>query len=189
MISARSAASLAFASAALTVVAWPVGRGERADRASRHLRRSRRDLQPRRTPSRPSGSPAAQVTVDVTRGGRDAGQLTIATGEIRGCADAARRSTRPTASSIPALRYRTRTQLRVDDDGTFDDRQLGRGWRDWFERDRVEIRDSGTGTRRARRPGRRRAEGPAHRRPLGRRRRDRDATSTATSASASPRRR
>src|SRR5262249_21272433 len=42
----------------------------------------------------------------------------------------------------PELRSRSRTQLRVNDDGTFDDRG---GDRDWFGHDRVEIRDSGSG--------------------------------------------
>jgi len=87
------------------------------------------------------GAGGREVTVDVTRGGRDASQLNIATGPIRGAQTL--RVLYPTDRIVyPELRYRTRTQLRVDEDGTFDDRSSGR---DWFGRGSVEIRDSGSG--------------------------------------------
>jgi lia operon protein LiaG len=83
----------------------------------------------------------AQVTVDVTRAGRDAGQLKIATGEAQGSQSL--RVVYPSDRVVyPDMRSRSRTQLRVNGDGTFDDRD---GGRDWFGRDRVEIRDSGGG--------------------------------------------
>jgi hypothetical protein len=83
----------------------------------------------------------SQVTVDVTRVGRDAAQLKLATGEIRGAQTL--RVVYPSDRIVyPDMRSRGRTQLRVDDDGTFDDRD---GGRDWSGRDRVEIRDSGSG--------------------------------------------
>jgi lia operon protein LiaG len=83
----------------------------------------------------------SQVTIDVTRGGRDAAQLKIATGDVRGSQSL--RIVYPGDRVVyPDLRSRSRTQLRVSDDGTFDDRD---GGRDWLGRDRVEIRDSGTG--------------------------------------------
>jgi lia operon protein LiaG len=87
--------------------------------------------------------PAAggQVTVDVTRGGRDAGQLKVATGEVRGASSL--RVVYPFGSIVyPDMGYRGRTQLRVNSDGTFDDGDHDGGWRD---RDRVEIRGSGSG--------------------------------------------
>ncbi|MGH7620482.1 MAG: DUF4097 family beta strand repeat-containing protein [Gemmatimonadaceae bacterium] len=84
------------------------------------------------------------VTVDITRGGRDAGQLTIATGEIRG-AQTLRVLYHTDRIIYPQLRHRTQTQLRVDDDGTFDDSRSSGSGHDWFERGRVEIRDSGSG--------------------------------------------
>ena len=81
------------------------------------------------------------VTVDVTRGGQDGSRLTLATGEIRGFQTL--RVVYPSNQIVyPGLSYRTRTQLRVDEDGTFDDRNSGRDWRGG---DRVEIRDSGSG--------------------------------------------
>jgi len=83
----------------------------------------------------------SQVTVDVTRAGRDAGQLKIATGETHGAQSL--RIVYPSDRIVyPDMRSRGRTQLRVNNDGTFDDRDSGR---DWFGRDRVEIRDSGNG--------------------------------------------
>jgi DUF4097 and DUF4098 domain-containing protein YvlB len=83
----------------------------------------------------------AQVTVDVTRAGRDGGQLKIATGEVQGSQSL--RVVYPSDRVVyPDMRSRSRTQLRVNSDGTFDDRD---GGRDWFGRDRVEIRDSGSG--------------------------------------------
>ena len=87
----------------------------------------------------------------------------------------------------PEMGYRARARsFASTSDGTFDDRDDGR---DWFGRDRVEIRDSGCGPRRARRSRRERAEGPADRRPLGRRRRDRHERRRRHSRRASPRRR
>jgi lia operon protein LiaG len=81
------------------------------------------------------------VSVDITRGGPDASRLSIATGPIRGAQTL--RVVYPSNQIVyPALLHRTRTQLRVDEDGTFDDRKSGR---DWFSNDRVEIRDSGSG--------------------------------------------
>lgn len=83
----------------------------------------------------------SQVTVDVTRAGRDAGQLKIASGELHGAQSL--RIVYPGDRVVyPDMRSRGRTQLRVNDDGTFDDRD---GGRDSFGRDRVEIRDSGSG--------------------------------------------
>jgi hypothetical protein len=83
----------------------------------------------------------AQVTVDVTRAGRDAGQLKIATGDVHGFQSL--RVVYPADRIVyPDMRSRSRTQLRVNSDGTFDDRD---GGRDWFGRDRVEISDSGSG--------------------------------------------
>lgn len=83
----------------------------------------------------------SQVTIDVTRAGRDAAQLKLAAGEIRGAQTL--RVVYPSDRIVyPDMRSRGRTQLRVDDDGTFNDRN---GDRDWSGRDRVEIRDSGNG--------------------------------------------
>ena len=80
-----------------------------------------------------------QVSVDVTRGGRDASRLKLLTGEIRGW-----QSLRVAYSAdeivYPEMGRRSRTQLRVNADGTFDDD--GDSWR---RDDRVEIRDSGSG--------------------------------------------
>lgn len=89
------------------------------------------------------GASGRDVTVDVTRGGRDASQLNIATGPIRGAQTL--RILYPSDRIIyPELRYHTRTQIRVDEDGTFDDNS-GRDSRGWFSRGSVEIRDSGSG--------------------------------------------
>jgi hypothetical protein len=86
----------------------------------------------------------SDVTVDVTRGGRAASQLNIATGPIRGAQTL--RVLYPSDRIIyPELRYHTRTQLHVDEDGTFDDNSSGRDWRGWFGRGSVEILDSGSG--------------------------------------------
>lgn len=83
----------------------------------------------------------SQVTVDVTRAGRDAAQLKIAAGELRGAQTL--RVVYPSDRVVyPEMRSRGRTRIRVDDDGTFDDRD---GGRDWLGRDGVEIRDSGSG--------------------------------------------
>ena len=84
-----------------------------------------------------------QVVVDITRGGADARELKIETGDVRG------------ANSLrivyPADRiiYRgdrwgnSRTQLHVNSDGTFGDGS-GRDWGIWG-RGNVEIRSSGSG--------------------------------------------
>lgn len=83
----------------------------------------------------------SQVVVDVTRGGRDAAQLKLATGTIRGWETL--RVIYPTDRIVYAAEgFRGRTQLRVNSDGTFDDHDSG----GWNSRDRVEIRDSGSGT-------------------------------------------
>ena len=87
-----------------------------------------------------SGS-GSQVTVDLTRGGRDAAQLRVQTGELEGSNTL--RVVYPSDHIVyPQLGHRTRTELRVNSDGTFDD-----GGNDgWFSgRSRVEIRDSGSG--------------------------------------------
>lgn len=84
----------------------------------------------------------SQVTVDLTRGGRDAGQLRVVKGDVRGFN--ALRVVYPSDHIVyPQLSRRTRTQLRVDSDGTFDDDSGGDGW--FSGRNRVEIRDSGSG--------------------------------------------
>jgi lia operon protein LiaG len=83
----------------------------------------------------------SQVVVDVTLGGRDARQLKLATGEIRGSQSL--RVVYPSDQIVyPEIGYRTRTQLSVNNDGTFGDNDHGHRF---FERDRVEIRDSGSG--------------------------------------------
>lgn len=82
----------------------------------------------------------SDVVVDVTRGGADAGKLTLATGDVRGW--------QSLRVIYPADRIvysdmrssRSRTTIRVNDDGTFDDSD-----RDSFGRDRVEIVGSGSG--------------------------------------------
>ncbi len=83
----------------------------------------------------------AQVQVDITRAGRDASQLNIATGDIRGFQ--ALRIVYPSTRVVYSeMGYGSQTQLRVNDDGTFNDRDNGR---DWLSRNRVEIRASGSG--------------------------------------------
>ena len=84
----------------------------------------------------------SQVTVDVTRGGHDGGQLRIQQGDIRGY-DALRVVYPSDHIVYPLLGYRGRTQLRVNADGTFDDTDHEL-W-GWANHSRVEIRDSGTG--------------------------------------------
>jgi len=82
----------------------------------------------------------SQVVVDITRGGRDAAQLKLATGTIRGWETL--RIIYPGNQIVySAERFRGRTQLRVNSDGTFDDHDND----GWNGRDRVEIRDSGSG--------------------------------------------
>jgi hypothetical protein len=82
-----------------------------------------------------------EVTVDIARGGPDASRLSVSTGTIRG-AETLRILYPSNQIVYPALQRRTRTQLRVDEDGTFDDRRSG--W-DWRGGDRVDIRDAGSG--------------------------------------------
>jgi DUF4097 and DUF4098 domain-containing protein YvlB len=83
----------------------------------------------------------SQVVVDVTPGGRDGGQLKLATGDVRGWESL--RVIYPSDRIVyPEMGYRSRTQMRVNSDGTFDDSGDRRGF---FDRERVEIRDSGAG--------------------------------------------
>jgi lia operon protein LiaG len=84
----------------------------------------------------------SQVTVDVTRGGHDAGKLKLETGDVRGWQ--ALRVIYPSDQIVyPNLARRSRSTLRVNADGTFNDddhdgdSRRGAG--------RVEIRDSGSG--------------------------------------------
>jgi lia operon protein LiaG len=84
----------------------------------------------------------SQVVVDVTRGGHDAAQLRVQQGDVRGY-DALRVIYPSDHIVYPLLGYRGRTQMRVNSDGTFDD-----GDHDlwgWGNRNRVEIRDAGSG--------------------------------------------
>jgi len=82
----------------------------------------------------------AQVTVDITRGGRDAGKLRIDTGDVRGWT--ALRVVYPSDRIVyPDWQSRGRTQIHVNSDGTFDD---DRGY-DRSYGDHVEIRSSGDG--------------------------------------------
>jgi DUF4097 and DUF4098 domain-containing protein YvlB len=81
------------------------------------------------------------VTVDITRGGRDGSRLTLASGDIRG-ANTLRVVYPADRIVYPDMGYRSRTDLRVNGDGTFDDRNDSR---DWYREDRVEIRGSGSG--------------------------------------------
>jgi hypothetical protein len=84
----------------------------------------------------------SQVTVDLTRGGRDAAQLRVQKGDIRGFNTL--RVVYPSDRIVyPQLNRRARTQVRVNPDGTFDDSGGRDGW--FSERNRVEIRDSGAG--------------------------------------------
>ena len=89
----------------------------------------------------------SQVVVDVSRGGRDASRLSIETGDVRGWQSL--RVVYPADQIVyPEMGYRSRTQLRVNRDGTFDDGDHDRDRdRGFFERNRgrVEIRDSGSG--------------------------------------------
>ena len=80
------------------------------------------------------------VVVDITRGGADAAKLTLATGEVRGSQSlrVIYPSDRIVYSGMRSSR--SRTTLRVNDDGTFDDSD-----RDSFDRNRVEIVGSGSG--------------------------------------------
>jgi DUF4097 and DUF4098 domain-containing protein YvlB len=80
------------------------------------------------------------VVVDVTRSGRDANQLSLQTGDIRGIASL--RVVYPSDRIVyPELGFRSNTEMHVNPDGTFDDNG---GW-SWRESDRVQIRGSGSG--------------------------------------------
>jgi hypothetical protein len=82
----------------------------------------------------------SEVVVEITRGGHDASQLTVATGAIRGAQTL--RVIYPSDRIVYAdVNRRSRTTMRVNDDGTFDDNND----RDSFGGHRVEIRDSGSG--------------------------------------------
>jgi hypothetical protein len=84
----------------------------------------------------------SSVVVQISRGGRDANQLTLQTGAIRGVN--ALRVVYPADRIVyPEGGYRFSTEMSVNADGTFGD---GRDsdWRD-RERDRVQIRSSGSG--------------------------------------------
>lgn len=81
----------------------------------------------------------SQVTVDITRGGRDAAKLKIAKGDVHGFNSL--RVIYPSDEIVyPDMNGRGRTQLRVNDDGTFNDND-----NDWGSRNRVEIRAYGSG--------------------------------------------
>lgn len=129
--------------AALIVVAWPMVAAN-AQTDHRAVSGDRVAIYNLAGHLRVQAVAGSAVSVDVTRGGRDASQLTIATGEIRGY-QTLRVLYHSDRIVYPALRYRTRTQLHVDDDGTFDDHNSGRNWRDWVENNSVDIRDSGNG--------------------------------------------
>jgi hypothetical protein len=89
---------------------------------------------------RVQGGNGSTVVVDVTRSGRDANQLSVQTGDIRGIASL--RVVYPSDRIVyPELGFRSNTELRVNPDGTFDDNG---GW-SWRESDRVQIRGSGSG--------------------------------------------
>ena len=80
----------------------------------------------------------AQVTVDITRGGRDASKLRIESGDVRGWSTL--RVVYPSNRIVyPDWESRGRTQIHVNTDGTFDDEG------DRYDRERVEIRSSGDG--------------------------------------------
>ncbi len=89
-----------------------------------------------------SGS-GSDVTVEISRGGRDAGRLRIATGTIRG-----RNTLRviyPSGDDVVyrdgrTSRWNGSSDVNVDSDGTFGDNR--RGWRG----DRVRVKTSGSGT-------------------------------------------
>ena len=81
------------------------------------------------------------VVVEITRGGKDASQLKIETGAVRGRETL--RIVYPSDRIIyPEMRYRSRTSMNVRPDGTFSD---GGDWNEWRDRDRTEIRGYGDG--------------------------------------------
>jgi DUF4097 and DUF4098 domain-containing protein YvlB len=78
---------------------------------------------------RVEGGTGSEVSVEITRGGPDASKLTIASGRIRG-----RETLRVLYPDRRVVykqgdwgRWRSRTTLRVDDDGTFGDNRSGDG--------------------------------------------------------------
>ncbi len=83
----------------------------------------------------------SQVTVDMTRGGRDAAQLKLADGAVRGW-NAFRVIYPGDRIVYGEMDARSRTELRVNADGTFDDKSDDHNS---SSRDRVEIRGSGSG--------------------------------------------
>jgi lia operon protein LiaG len=86
------------------------------------------------------GGSGDQVVVEVTRGGRDAGRISIATGDVRG--RPALRIRYPEDRIVyPRLGYNSRSTFSVGDDGTFgDDRGNA-----WGRGRRVEVRSGGDG--------------------------------------------
>jgi DUF4097 and DUF4098 domain-containing protein YvlB len=82
------------------------------------------------------------VVVEMVRGGRDAGELSVETGPIRG-AETLRIIYPDDRIIYPELNRGSRTELRVRSDGTFSDSD--RGDRDWGRGDRISIRGGGDG--------------------------------------------
>jgi len=86
----------------------------------------------------------SDVVVEITRGGRDASQLKLATGVIRGAQTL--RVIYPSDRIVyGTMNRRSQSTLRVNDDGTFDEGDYNRDSNDRRRGDRVEIRDSGSG--------------------------------------------
>jgi molybdopterin-binding protein len=82
----------------------------------------------------------ADVTVDITRGGRDADKLKISTGELRG--HPGLRVIFPDDDLVyPALGRHSNSTLDVRDDGTF-----GEGGHEYRDGHRVRVRGDGSGT-------------------------------------------
>ncbi len=82
------------------------------------------------------------VVVELARGGRDAGELRVETGPIRGMETL--RVIYPDDQIVyPDMGRRSRTELRVREDGTFSDSD--RGDSGWGRGDRVSIRGDGSG--------------------------------------------
>ena len=89
---------------------------------------------------RVEGGSGDRVTVEVTRGGRDAARLTIENGNVRGRATL--RVRYPEDRIVyPRLGYNSRSTFNVGDDGTFGDEQRD----DWRRGRRIEVRSSGDG--------------------------------------------
>lgn len=86
----------------------------------------------------------SDVVVEITRGGRDASQLKLATGVIRGAQTL--RVIYPSDRIVYSnMNRRSQATVRVNDDGTFDEGDYNRDSYDRRRGDRVEIRDSGSG--------------------------------------------